>query len=88
MGSRLKLKVTKTPEPTAMLAAKKTKVSGRMMRRIFGSTRPQHQIAVLLPGKDIDAVEVQVTKTEDEDLMALANAISRHPSTVAQKAGE
>ena len=87
MGSRLKLKVTKTPQPNSMLAAKKTKVTGRMMRRIFGTTTPQHQIAVLLPGKDIDAVEVQVTREED-DLMALADAISRHPSTVARKAGE
>lgn len=87
MGSRLKLKVTKTPAPDAMLAAKKTKVTGRMMRHIFGTTNPQHQIAVLLPGKDIDAVEVQVTREED-DLMALADAISRHPSTAARKAGE
>ncbi|MGV9196384.1 hypothetical protein ACTOVL_04155 [Arcanobacterium canis] len=88
MGSRLKLKVTKTPEPTAMLAAKKTKVTGRMMRRIFGTTKPQHQIAVLLPGKDIDAVEVQVTRKDDDDLMALADAITRHPSTATRKAGE
>ncbi|MCQ9359261.1 hypothetical protein ACU21_09180 [Actinobaculum suis] len=86
MGSHLKLKVTKTPQPNSTLAAKKTKISGRMMRKLFGTTNPKHQIAVLLPGTDNDSVQVQVTKGED-DLMALADAIRRHPSANTRKEG-
>lgn len=73
MGSHLKLKVTKTPQPNSTLAAKKTKISGSMIRKLFGTTNPKHQIAVLLPGTDIDSVQVQFNEGED-DLMALSVA--------------
>lgn len=79
MGSRLKLKVTKTPEPNNLLAAKTTRVSGRMMRKIFGAAKPRHHMAVILPGRDVEGIEVEVQPTDD--LMALADAVMRHPST-------
>ena len=84
MASHLKLKVTKTPKPESVIAAKKTKISGRMMRKLFGACSPKHQMAVLLPGTDIDSVEVQVHRGED-DLMALADTVRHHPATRSKK---
>ncbi len=44
-----------------------------MLRAIFGTSRPQHRMAVLLPGSEASTVEVRVADTDD-DLMALADA--------------
>lgn len=63
MPTKLKIKIAKHPSPAAALAAKEIRPSRRMLRAIFGTSRPQHRMAVLLPGSDTD-----------DDVMALADA--------------
>lgn len=72
MSTKLKIKIAKNPSPDAALAAKEIRPSRRMLRAIFGTSRPQHRMAVLLPGSDTTSVEVRVAETDD-DLMALAD---------------
>ena len=69
MPTKLKIKIAKHPSPAAALAAKEIRPSRRMLRAIFGTSRPQHRMAVLLPGSAASTVEVRVA-----DLMALADA--------------
>lgn len=73
MPTKLKIKIAKHPSPAAALAAKEIRPSRRMLRAIFGTSRPQHRMAVLLPGSEASTVEVRVADTDD-DLMALADA--------------
>ena len=70
MPTKLKIKIAKHPSPAAALAAKQIRPSRRMLRAIFGTRRPQHRMAVLLPGSEASTVEVRVADTDD--LMALA----------------
>lgn len=74
MSTKLKIKIAKHPSPAAALAAKEIRPSRRMLREIFGTSRPRHRMAVLLPGSDTTSVEVRVADTDD-DLMALADAV-------------
>ena len=71
MPTKLKIKIAKHPSPAAALAAKEIHPSRRMLRAIFGTRRPQHRMAVLLPGSEASTVEVRVADTDD--LMALAD---------------
>ena len=71
MPTKLKIKSAKHPSPAAALAAKEIHPSRRMLRAIFGTRRPQHRMAVLLPGSEASTVEVRVADTDD--LMALAD---------------
>lgn len=71
MPTKLKIKIAKHPSPAAALAAKEIHPSRRMLRAIFGIRRPQHRMAVLLPGSEASTVEVRVADTDD--LMALAD---------------
>mgnify|MGYP006906804462 CR=1 FL=1 len=71
MPTKLKIKIAKHPSPAAALAAKEIRPSRRMLRAIFSTRRPQHRMAVLLPGSEAFTVEVRVADTDD--LMALAN---------------
>ena len=71
MPTKLKIKIAKHPSPAAALAAKEIRPSRRMLRAIFGTRRPQHRMAVLLPGSEASTVEVRVADTDD--LMALAD---------------
>ena len=71
MPTKLKIKIAKHPSPAAALAAKEIRPSRRMLRAIFGTSRPQHRMAVLLPGSEASTVEVRVADTDD--LMALAD---------------
>ena len=48
MPTKLKIKIAKHPSPAAALAAKEIRPSRRMLRAIFGTSRPQHRMAVLL----------------------------------------
>lgn len=73
MPTKLKIKIAKHPRPAAALAAKEIRPSRRMLRATFGTSQPQHRMAVLLPGSDSTSVEVRVADTDD-DLMALADA--------------
>ena len=72
MPTKLKIKIAKHPSPAAALATKELRPSRRMLRAIFGTSRPQHRMAVLLPGSEASTVEVRVADTDD--LMALADA--------------
>ena len=71
MPTKIKIKIAKHPSPAAALAAKEIRPSRRMLRAIFGTRRPQHRMAVLLPGSEASAVEVRVADTDG--LMALAD---------------
>lgn len=73
MSTKLKTKIAKHPSSTAALAAKEIRPSKRLLRAIFGTSRPQHRMTVLLPGSEAFTVEVRVADTDD-DLMALADA--------------
>ncbi len=77
MSNALKIRLSRTPDPQAVLAAKKVRLSRRMIKRVFGTTNPHHRMAVLLPGDASDRMEVQFTRTGD-DLSALAYAIKAH----------
>ena len=57
MPTKLKIKIAKHPSPAAALAAKEIRPSRRMLRAIFGTSRPQHRMAVLLPGSEASTVE-------------------------------
>lgn len=74
MSTRLKLKIAKHPSPDAALAAKEIRPSKRMLRAIFGTARPRHRMAVLLPGSEASSIEVRLADTDD-DLLALADAV-------------
>lgn len=74
MSYKLALKVAKTPNPDAVLAAKQMHPSKRMLRRIFGATHPRHKMAILLPGSEATSVEVRVTDIAEDDLTAVAEA--------------
>lgn len=75
MSCKLALKVTKTPTPDAALAARQIRPSKRLLRQIFGTTDPKHQMAVLLPGSQATSVEVRVDNvTDDPNAMAQAGA--------------
>lgn len=82
MPTKLKIKIAKHPSPAAALAAKEIRPSRRMLRAIFGTSRPQHRMAVLLPGTDTTSIEVRVADTDD-DLVALADAVG-----VTRKGGD
>lgn len=73
MPTKLKIKIAKHPSPAAALASKEIRHSRRMLRAIFGTSRPQHRIAMLPPGSEASTVEVRVAATDD-GLMALADA--------------
>lgn len=75
MSNRLKVKIAKRPSPAAALAAKETRPSRRMLRTIFGTTRPRHRMAVLLPGSDTSSIEVRLADTTNDDLMAIADTV-------------
>lgn len=80
MPTKLKIRIAKHPSPIAALAAKEIRPSRRMLRAIFGTSRPQHRMAVLLPGSEASTVEVRVA---DDNLMALAYAVG-----VTRKGGD
>ena len=76
MSTRLKLKISKHPNPDALLSAREIRPSKRILRAIFGTTKPRHTMAVLLPGSEATSVEVNLANTTtDGDLMALADAV-------------
>ncbi|WP_311777484.1 hypothetical protein [Trueperella abortisuis] len=90
MSNALKIRLSRIPDPEAVLAARKVRLSRRMIKRVFGTTNPCHRMAVLLPGDAADRVEVQFTRTGD-DLSALADAIKSHatsPTPASVKGGE
>lgn len=75
MAHKLKIKLTKHPDENSLLAACRVRPSRRLLKKVFGTAKPRHKMAILLPGDDADRVEVQVCETADESLMALAEAV-------------
>ena len=73
MPTKFKIKIAKHLSPAAALAAKEIRSSRRMLRAIFGISRPQHRMAVPMPGSEASTVKVRVADTDD-DLMVLADA--------------
>lgn len=78
MRNSLKIRLSRQPDPKAVVAAKEVRLSRRMVKRIFGTTTPRHRMAVLLPGADAQQVEVQFAQTS-ADSGSLEAAINRHP---------
>lgn len=77
MAHKLKIKLTKHPDENSLLAACRVRPSRRLLKKVFGTAKPRHKMAILLPGDDTDSVEVKVCeppKSEDS-LMALAEAV-------------
>ncbi len=77
MAHKLKIKLAKHPDENSLLAARQIRPSRRLLRKVFGTSRPRHKMAILLPGDEADRVEVQVCETPDpnDSLMALAEAV-------------
>lgn len=77
MAHKLKIKLAKHPDANSLLAARQIRPSRRLLRNVFGTSRPRHKMAILLPGGEADRVEVQVCETPDpnDSLMALAEAV-------------
>lgn len=75
MSVKLKIRVARQPDPDALLSAREIRPSKRLLRTIFGTSKPRHKMAILLPGSEADTVEVRVSDIADDDLMALAEAV-------------
>lgn len=78
--TKLKIRVTKTPQSDSAVSAREFRPSRRMLRSIFGTAQPRHKMAILLPGSDAACVEVRLA---EDDVMAVADAVG-----VTAKAGE
>ncbi|MDR6938673.1 hypothetical protein [Arcanobacterium hippocoleae] len=74
MSTKLKVKIGKHPNPEALLSTKEIQPSKRILRTIFGTTKPRHKMAIILPGTEATSVEIQHVEPDD-DLMALAHAV-------------
>ncbi len=70
--TKLKIRVTKTPQSDSAVSACEVRPSRRMMRTIFGTAHPRHKMAILLPGSDTSCVEVRLA---EDDVMAVADAV-------------
>lgn len=82
MSHRIKLRVTKTPDPAASLASKEIRPSRWLLRRIFGTSRPRHKMAILLPGSETANVQVTFAKPNRDgdgllDVARAADAVKR-----------
>lgn len=75
MASKLRIKVGKRPSPDAAIALGRRTLSSRTLRKIFGRANPSHKVAILLPGADVNRIEVALAKDNSDDLMALAKAV-------------
>ena len=55
----VKVQISKTPNPDGVVAAKKMKLSQRMMRKIFGTTS---NLTVIAIGASVEKVTIEDTK--------------------------
>ena len=58
MKHKLIVKVSKTPEPNGVVAVKKTKVSNRLLNKLFGSTEK----TILVLGDSVVGVSICESK--------------------------
>lgn len=77
---KLTLRVSKRPDPTSPLSTRRTHLPKRVLKQIFGTTNPGHQVAIILPGNQVEAVDVRFDETDSDDLTALLDAVQRHPA--------
>lgn len=75
MSPKLKIRLAKNPSPEAVVSAKQKRPSKRLLREVFGTTRPRQKIAIIIPGQDTTAVHVCIQDQSAGDLTALAEAL-------------
>ena len=74
MSNNLRIQVTQNPDTDAHLTVRKFRPAHRMLRSIFGTTKPRQQMAILLPGAGTASVEIPVRES-DGDMTVLAAAL-------------
>lgn len=67
---RLRVTLTDHPEPDAAISARHISIRERLMTRLLGA---KQQFTVLVPGDQVDRVEI--IHRSNDDLMALAHAV-------------
>lgn len=77
---KLTLRVSKRPNPTSPLSSKRIHRSKRVLKQIFGTTNPGHQVAIILPGNQVEAVDVRFDETDSNDLTVLLDELQHHPA--------
>ncbi|QIU87375.1 hypothetical protein [Trueperella pyogenes] len=77
---RLKVSLTKEPPRDALVSTKRISIRERILRFILGN---KQELTVLVPGNQVHALEIV---QPDDDLMALADAVMRHPSNQKREA--
>lgn len=55
MSRKLRVKVSKHPDPDAVASVGMRRLSGRVLRKLTGQSR---RCAVLLPGRDVQSIEI------------------------------
>lgn len=77
---RLKVSFTKEPARDALVSTKRISIRERILRFLLGN---KQELTVLVPGNQVHALEIV---QPDDDLMALADAVMRHPAGKKQEA--
>ena len=75
MSPKLKIRVAKDPNPEAVVSARQKRPSKRLLREVFGTTRPRQKMAIIIPGEDTTDVQVCIQDQGAGDLTALAEAL-------------
>lgn len=86
-GRHVKVGISPAPNPNADVNLAQMSLRERLMRWLFG---PMQDVTLIVPGHKVDDVTVTTTRQHaqeeaeaelsDDDLMALADAITRHPA--------
>ncbi len=77
---RLKVSLTKEPNRDALVSTKRIRIRERILRFLLGH---KNELTVLVPGNQVHSLEIV---QPDDDLMALADAVKRHPAGKKQEA--
>lgn len=81
-GRHIRVGVRPTPDPTADVNLARVGLRERIMRWLLG---PVQEMTLIVPGRKVSDVIVSKVHAEnddlsDEELMALADAVKRHPA--------
>ncbi|WP_165215755.1 hypothetical protein [Schaalia sp. ZJ1691] len=72
---RLKLNIDRNiPDDPGIVATQTITLRERLMRLLLGR---RHQITLVVPGDTVSQIDITES---DDDLMALADAVQRHPA--------
>ena len=77
---KLTLRVAKRPSPEAPASTRTARLPKRVLKKIFGTANPRHQVAIILPGNQVGSVDLQFHTPAVDDLTALMDAVQRHPA--------